>query len=71
MQEALVGAADVIIPKERRRGKKDWMTEKILDMMEERRRLRIVSHVRYKELDIRIKRMCKQTKEEWLNLKCR
>ena len=38
LQEVLVGAASVIILKERKRRKKDWVTEQILDMMEERRR---------------------------------
>ena len=68
--QALVGASQDIIPTEKRRGRKAWITEEILDLMEERRALRNKSEELYKELDKRIKCMCIERKEDWLREKC-
>ena len=61
-----MGAAHVVIPKEKRRREKVWITEEIFELMDERRR-----DGRYREMDRRIKRMCKEKKEEWMNRVCR
>ena len=71
MQETLVGAADAIIPKERRKRKKSWITDKILDLMDDRIRLMTMAEVRYRELDRRIQRSCRVEKEERLNARCK
>ena len=71
LQESLVGAAEAIIPKERRRRKKPWITDEILDLMDDRRRLKSIAEVRYRELDRRIQRLCRVKKEEWLNARCK
>ena len=39
-------------------------------MMEDRRKVKNVSNVRYKVIDRLIKNSCKLKKEEWLNMKC-
>ena len=64
LQDAFVGASQDIIPTEKRRGRKAWITEDILDLMEERRTLRNKSEELYKELNKRIKRMCIERKRE-------
>ena len=71
LQGALVGAAEAVIPKERRRRKNPWITDEILDMMEERRIVKNLSEERYREMDRRILRSCQVKKEEWLNARCK
>lgn len=51
------------------RGKKKWMTDEILEKMEERRILKS-DETRYKELNRVIRRMCREAKEKWWNEKC-
>ena len=70
MQGALVSTAEDIIPNEKRRGRKAWMTDGILDLMEERREIQNISEERYRELDNNIKQMCKEKEEEWLGKMC-
>ena len=70
LQDALVSAAEEIIPKEKRRGRKAWMTDEILDLMEKRRKVKNVSEERYRELDRNIRQMCKEKKEQWLGEMC-
>ena len=71
LQKALVDTAEVIIPKEGRRRDKPWMTEEILNLMDERRMVKNISIERYHELDRVIKRKCREKREEWLNRMCR
>ena len=52
------GAAEVVIPKESRRRDKIWITEEILELIDERRRVKNVSAKRYRQRDRRIKRIC-------------
>ena len=70
LQGALVGAAEELIPREPQGRRQAWMTEGILELMEERRKFKNRSEDRYKELDRLIKRMCTERKEEWLQAKC-
>lgn len=46
------------------------MTEEIQDRMEERTKLKNILEERYRDMDTRIKQMCKDKKEEWLRAKC-
>ena len=59
-----MGATEVVIPKERGRRDKVWITDEILELMDEKRRVKNVSAERYRQIDRRIKRMCKEKKEE-------
>ena len=70
LSDALTITAQNIIPNEQRRGRRRWMTEEILEKMEERRRFKTVNQEIYRQLDREIKRECKITKERWLNEKC-
>ena len=47
LQDALVGAAEVVIPKERERRDKFWITEEIFKLMDERRKVKNLSAERY------------------------
>jgi hypothetical protein len=70
LQEALTGTAENIIPNEQRKGKKGWISDEILNLMEERRSLKNTSEQRYTEMDRKIKQLCTKRKEEWLEEKC-
>ena len=70
LQNSLEDSAEKIIPRERKRGRQSWMTEEILDFMEQRRRMKSQSIDRYKDLDRLVKTMCKERKEEWLRERC-
>ena len=63
-------ATEKVIPKEKRKTRKKWMTEEILEMMEERRLLKGNSE-RYRAKDREIKRKCKERKDEWLKECCK
>lgn len=69
LQQSLLGAVEELVPCERRRAKQKWMTEDILNLMEERRLLK-GNPDRYREMDREVKRRCKERKEEWLKEQC-
>ena len=51
--------------------KKIWMTQEILEKMEERRRQKDINVERYREINRDIKGMCKEAKERFYNEKCK
>lgn len=53
-----------------RKGKKAWMTEDILQMMEERRNHKNKNSQRYREMDEKIQREVRRAKEQWVKEKC-
>lgn len=63
-------AAEKTIPKRCKTKKQKWMTDEILDMMEQRRGMKAKDLTKYKELDKKIKQKCKTAKEEWWNRAC-
>ena len=62
-------SANEILPKKKRQAKQPWMTDEILLIMEERRKLKRGS-TKYKELNVKIDNECRLAKEKWLNDKC-
>ena len=70
MTEDLTVIAQNTVPNEQRRERRRWMTEEILEKVEERRKCKTMNQKRYRELDNEIKRECSFTKEIWLNKKC-
>ncbi|KAG1696943.1 Craniofacial development protein 2 [Nymphon striatum] len=71
VKAALQQAADETIPEiENIRTSKAWITKDILDMMEQRRMLKLKDPVHYRELDGNIKKRCNEAKENWLTIKC-
>ena len=62
-------AANCSIPAKKNTIKKGWMTDEILNMMEERRKHKR-SENQYREIDKEIKRKCTEEKEKWLNTMC-
>ena len=52
-----------------RRARQRWMTDDILDLMEERRCLK-GDRERYDEINREVKRRCRERKEEWFNQQC-
>ena len=70
LQVALKETADEIVPKQERRRRQSWMTEGILDKMDERRRNKERNPQRYEELDLEIRQECNTAKENWINEQC-
>lgn len=51
--------------------KKTWMTEDILELMNERKKYKNIDVIRYKEMDKKIKKEIIKAKEVWLSTKCK
>ena len=69
LKDALTQSATETVPTMKTTGKRKWMTEEILELME-KRRLAKPNKVRHKEINKEIKRKCDQAKEKWLNEQC-
>ena len=71
---SLENASKVVIGKEERKVKKPWITEEILELMEERRKRKNSRNeedqTKYKQLRNQINRKCKKAKEEYINKHC-
>ena len=59
-----------MVPIKRKLAKRDWMKQEILDLMEDRRKVKARDPIMYRELDRTIKQMCTAAKEEWLDEEC-
>lgn len=53
-----------------RKGKKVWMTDEILGMMEERREQKNKNPQKYREINRDIQRKVRRAKEQWMNEQC-
>jgi hypothetical protein len=69
-KEVISETAKVVIPLNERQSHQKWMTEEILSLMDTRRKLNARDPKEYKKLDKRIRKMCSEAKEKWLNEKC-
>jgi len=67
-QEAISKSNEAVLPKEVKEARQPWMTQKILQLMKERKDNK--GTIRYKELDRKIKTECTEAKDDWLNKKC-
>ena len=61
-EETVISSTEECVPKAKRIGKQKWMTEEILEKMEERRKLQ-KNVPEYKQLNKEIRRKCKEEKE--------
>ena len=61
--------ADAVCGKRTKTGKQDWITEEILDKMEERRMWKR-NEEKYRSLSKIIKRMCIKAKSQYYNKIC-
>ena len=68
-------AADEKVGRKTRTGRKPWITEEILGLIDERRKHTNSKDeegkVEYKRLKNEVNRKCKEAKERWLHNKCR
>ena len=62
--------ANEILPKVEKRKKKEWMTEEILKLMEDRKAAKTKDEMAYKKLNKKIKAECTKAKEDWLDQQC-
>ena len=64
------GAVNDTVPKAKRPSKKEWMTEEIFDVVEERRKAKF-NPTEYSRLHKPIRQKCREAREEWFTHKCR
>ncbi|CAF1302854.1 unnamed protein product [Adineta ricciae] len=69
MKSSILEATEAVLPKIKMNKKKRWMTEDILQLMEQRR-LKKSNPLEYKLLDKEIKKKCSEAKETRLNEQC-
>ena len=58
------------VPRTERQRKQDWMTDDIVDLMDDHRKVKIQDPNEYKRLDRDIRMRCKNRKEEWYGNLC-
>ena len=59
-----------VIPTSERRAKIPWITERILNMMNERRKFKDIDDQRYKSIYRMIHKECNKARETWMNDRC-
>ena len=69
LKSSIQDASD-ILPKVERKKKKQWMTEEILGLMEERKLYKNRDDAKYNQLNKQIKAKCIKEKEAWLARQC-
>ncbi|GFN90824.1 RNA-directed DNA polymerase from mobile element jockey-like [Plakobranchus ocellatus] len=62
-------AATEVIPKVKRKAKQKWMTEEILNLMEERSCAK-GNKEKYEQIHKKVQEKCNMSKENWINEKC-
>ena len=69
VKKALTESAEAVLGKSEKRKRAAWMTEEILQKMEERRKVKN-DKSRYKEIHVDIQKKCREAKETWINKQC-
>ncbi|GFN84194.1 craniofacial development protein 2-like [Plakobranchus ocellatus] len=67
-KSAIMEAATEVIPKVKRKAKQKWMTEEILNLMEERRCAK-GNKEKYEQIHKKVQEKCNMSKENWINEK--
>ena len=70
MKESLNEVMADKVPKMQKKQHKKWMTEEILNLMEDRRKAKSNIDL-YKTLNTQIKDKCNEVKEQWINEQCK
>ena len=70
VKNTLKSASQEILPKKGMKNKSQWMTNEILNKMQERRRLKHTNKAEYERINKQIAKECKEAKENWLNNQC-
>ena len=65
-----VQEANELLPKVVKKKKKEWMTEEILQLMDDRKAAKTKDLLSYKKLSKKIKAECTKAKEDWLDQQC-
>ncbi|GFO39342.1 RNA-directed DNA polymerase from mobile element jockey-like [Plakobranchus ocellatus] len=69
-KSAIMEAATEVIPKVKRKAKQKWMTEEILNLIEERRCAK-GNKEKYEQIHKKVQENCNMSKENWINEKCK
>lgn len=71
LKETIVEAGETKIGKQDPRKRKPWMTDGILNLMEERRREKNRNHQKYTLINREVEKQIQAAKEDWLDERCR
>ena len=63
-------ATKEVIPKTKLEKRQKWMSDEILNLMKERKHVKISNQVEYTRLDKEIKRKCIEAKQQWMTERC-
>ncbi|GFO30487.1 endonuclease-reverse transcriptase [Plakobranchus ocellatus] len=69
-KSAIMEEATEVIPKIKRKAKQKWMTEEILNLMEERRCAK-ANKEQYEQIHKKVQEKCNMSKKNWINEKCK
>ena len=70
LKKCMQTALKTVLPPKERMERKPWMTNEILKMMEERKKVKHRDPVQYKALNMHIHEACRTAKEEWFKDQC-
>ena len=65
LKESTTKAAEEVLPMVKRKAKQTWMTEKILEKISERKKMKNVSLEKYEHINMEIAKECRKAKHEW------
>ena len=64
LKESMTKAAEEALPRAKRKAKQSWMTEKILEKISERKKMKNVSLEKYEHINKEITKECRKAKHE-------
>ena len=70
MKQSFMDASKKVLPKKEKKAKQSWMTDEILNLMDERKSEKHRDPEKYETLRKRVETECKTAKEIWWNKKC-
>ena len=70
LKESMTKATEEVLPRAKRKAKQTWMTEKILEKISERQKMKNVSLEKYEHINKEITKECRKAQDEWWNNRC-
>ena len=70
VEQSIESALNAVLPRKANRKKQKWMTDHILNLMENRKQFKNNDNDEYNRLNKQINVACKEAKEKWLVNQC-
>ena len=71
IKDSMIEVQEIHIGHINNKKKQNWMTDEILELMNERRKYKTTDHIQYKTLNKDIRRKCREAREMWMSDKCK